>query len=94
MLVEIQGLEVELPLHRNLLIVRNEDVPGLIGRVGTFLGQADLNISDMVVGRMPGTGEAAMMGIAIDQPMTDDQVQALRSVQGVITVRFVELATG
>ncbi len=91
MLVEIQGLEVELPLHRYLLIVRNEDSPGLIGRVGTFIGDEGINISDMVVGRMPGTGEAAMMGLALDQPMTDDQVQRLRAVDGVITVRFVEL---
>lgn len=90
-LVEIQGLELELPLHQNLLMVRNEDVPGLIGRVGTFLGDLNVNISDMVVGRMPGTGEAAMMGVATDSILTDVQVEALRKLDGIITARFVRL---
>ena len=45
-LVEIQGLEVELPLSRYLLIVRNQDKPGLIGRVGTYLGDRRINIAD------------------------------------------------
>lgn len=91
MLIEIQGLEVELPLHEYLLIVRNEDAPGLIGRVGTFVGDLGLNIADMVVGRMPGTGEAAMMGISLDAAMADDDVQRLRDIDGVITTRFVAL---
>lgn len=90
-LVEIQGLELELPLHHNLLMVRNEDVPGVIGRVGTFLGDINVNISDMVVGRMPGTGEAAMMGVATDSVLTDAQIEALRKLDGIITARFVRL---
>lgn len=89
--VEIQGLELELPMHRNLLMVRNQDAPGLIGRVGTFLGDLNVNISDMVVGRMPGTGEAAMMGVATDSVVTDAQVEALRKLDGIITARFVQL---
>lgn len=90
-LVELQGLELELPLHENLLIVRNNDAPGLIGRVGTFLGDRGINISDMVVGRMPGTGEAAMMGIATDSTLSDADIGDLRQVDGVITARFVQL---
>ena len=91
MLIELQGNEVELPLHQNLLIVRNDDAPGLIGRVGTFLGDLQINISDMVVGRTPGTGQAAMMGISLDQPISDEDVGRLREVEGVITARFVTL---
>lgn len=91
MLIELQGNEVELPLHQNLLIVRNDDAPGLIGRVGTFLGDLQINISDMVVGRTPGTGQPAMMGISLDQPISDDDVARLREVEGVITARFVTL---
>lgn len=90
-LVEVQGLELELPLHQNLLMVRNEDSPGVIGRVGTFLGDLNINISDMVVGRMPGTGEAAMMGVATDSVLTDGQIEALRKLDGIITARFVRL---
>ena len=91
MLVELQGLELELPIHRNMLFVRNDDAPGLIGRVGTFLGDLHVNISNMVVGRMPGTGEAAMMGIATDSTLSDADVEALRELDGVTTARFVEI---
>ncbi len=90
-LVEVQGLEVELPLSKYLLIVRNDDVPGLIGRVGTLLGDRRINIADMVVGREPGSTEPAMMGMSLDQTLSEDDVSALRSLEGVVTARFVEL---
>ncbi len=90
-LIELQGLDVELPLSQHLLIVRNEDVPGLIGRVGTFLGDRSVNIADMIVGRQPGSNEPAMMGLSLDQPISDAEVDELRRLEGVITARFVEL---
>jgi D-3-phosphoglycerate dehydrogenase len=90
-LVEVEGLEVELPLSKYLLIIRNDDVPGLIGRVGTLLGDRQINIADMVVGREPGSNEPAMMGLSLDQTLVEDDVQALRALDGVVTARFVEL---
>ncbi|MGH8874363.1 MAG: phosphoglycerate dehydrogenase [Acidimicrobiia bacterium] len=92
MLVEILGHEVELPISHHMLVIRNADVPGMIGRVGTFLGDEGVNIANMVVGRSPVTGEAAMMGLNVDQPITDSQVDRLRMVPGVEDARFVELA--
>ncbi|MDH3259523.1 MAG: phosphoglycerate dehydrogenase [Acidimicrobiia bacterium] len=91
MLVEMFGYEVDLPLSQYMLIVRNADVPGLIGRVGTFLGQLDVNIANMVVGRSSVTGEAAMMGIDIDQPLSPEVVDAVRNLQGVEEAQFVQL---
>jgi D-3-phosphoglycerate dehydrogenase len=90
-LVEILGHEVELPISRYLLIVRNADVPGLIGRVGTYLGDAGINIANMVVGRSRLTGDAAMMGLNLDQPLSEEQVVGLRAVPGVMEARFIEL---
>lgn len=90
-LVEILGYEVELPLSRYTLVVRNADVPGMIGRVGTMLGEIGINIANMVVGRSPVTGEAAMMGLSLDQPLSEDQVDSLRAVHGVEEARFFEL---
>ncbi len=83
LLVEILDHEVELPLSRHMLILRNADVPGMIGRVGTFLGDARINIANMVVGRSPVTGEAAMMGLNLDQGLTDRQLHELRSIEGI-----------
>jgi D-3-phosphoglycerate dehydrogenase len=91
MLVEIFGYEVDLPLSQYMLIVKNADVPGLIGRVGTFLGQLDVNIANMVVGRSTVTGEAAMMGIDIDQPLSPEVVDAVRNLEGVEEAQFVQL---
>jgi D-3-phosphoglycerate dehydrogenase len=91
MLIEILSHDVELPISRHLLIVRNADIPGMIGRVGQFLGDIGVNIANMVVGRSRVTNDAAMMGLNLDQPLTDDQVAKLRSVPGVQEARYVEV---
>ncbi|HEY5685680.1 MAG TPA: phosphoglycerate dehydrogenase [Acidimicrobiia bacterium] len=91
MLVDIMGHEVELPLSEHMAIVRNADTPGVIGRVGTYLGQERVNIANMVVGRSVITGESALMGLNLDEAMTDTQVEALRSLPGIIEATYLEL---
>lgn len=91
MLVEILGHDVELPISRHLLIVRNSDVPGMIGRVGSFLGDAEVNIANMVVGRSRLNGEAAMMGLNLDSPLSDDDIARLRMIPGVEEARYIEV---
>ncbi|HEX2154849.1 MAG TPA: phosphoglycerate dehydrogenase [Acidimicrobiia bacterium] len=90
-LVEILGHDVELPVSSRMLIVRNADVPGVIGRLGSFLGDQGVNIANMVVGRAPGTGDAAMMGLNLDDSLTDDQLAQLRRLQGIEEARYVSL---
>ena len=90
-LVEILGHDVELPVSERMLIVRNADVPGVIGRVGSYLGGLGVNIANMVVGRAPGTGEAAMMGLNLDDTLTDDQLAELRRLEGLEEARYVSL---
>lgn len=90
MLIEILGHGVELPISPYLLIVRNADVPGMIGRVGTLLGDFEVNIANMVVGRSRTGGEAAMMGLNLDSPMSEDQIARLRLLPGVEEARYVE----
>jgi D-3-phosphoglycerate dehydrogenase len=86
--VEIDGYEIELPITRHMLLIRNEDVPGVIGRVGTYLGDARINIADMAVGRHPDGG--AMMGLSIDGPISDQQVDGLLALDGVAAARYIE----
>jgi D-3-phosphoglycerate dehydrogenase / 2-oxoglutarate reductase len=91
MMVEILGHDVELPFSDHVLIVRNSDTPGVIGRVGTYLGELRVNIANMVVGRSRVTGEAAMMGINVDQPLGDDQLAGLRRLEGIEEARYLDL---
>lgn len=88
-LTDVDGYEIELPLSPHMLLIRNSDVPGVIGRVGTCVGDAGLNISDMAVGRHPEGG--AMIGIALVVPVEDALVARLRDVDGVLAVRAIQL---
>jgi D-3-phosphoglycerate dehydrogenase len=89
----IVGLDehiVDLPPSSHMLVVRNDDVPGVIGMVGSVLGEAGINIDDMDVGRSP-TGAAAMMAISTGRPVPGDVVEKLRGQPGVVDAKAIEL---
>lgn len=90
-LVGLEGYQIEVPLTDHMLLIRNEDIPGCIGRVGTYLGDIGNNIADMVVGRSP-EGTAAMMGIACDSGVTPDQLAGLLELEGIAAARYVDLS--
>ncbi len=92
MMVEILGHDAELPFSKHVLIVRNDDKPGAIGRVGTYLGELGVNIANMVVGRSQTTGEAALMGLNIDTELTTEQVEGFRALPGIVEAHHLELA--
>jgi D-3-phosphoglycerate dehydrogenase len=73
------------------LLVRNDDTPGCIGRVGTYLGDLGYNITDMVVGRK-SDGAGAMMGIALDQRFDDVHMADLRALEGIAAARYIDLS--
>jgi D-3-phosphoglycerate dehydrogenase len=81
---------VDLPPSSHMLVVRNADVPGMIGTVGTILGDADVNISDMDVGKSP-TGEAALMVLTVDASVPPPVIEQLRAEPGVVDARAIEL---
>jgi D-3-phosphoglycerate dehydrogenase len=88
-LVEALGHEVELPFSEHMLVLLNEDVPGVIGRVGTYLGEIEANIANMVVGRSRVTGESAMMGLNLDRALTDEEIADFRALEGVARAWYV-----
>ena len=88
-LVEALGHEVELPFSEHMLVLLNEDVPGVIGRVGTYLGDIEANIANMVVGRSRITGEAAMMGLNLDRALSDAEIADFRVLEGVARAWYV-----
>jgi D-3-phosphoglycerate dehydrogenase len=90
-LVMVDDHQVDIPPARHMVVVRNEDSPGLIGLVGSTLGRAGVNISDMDVGRSP-SGEAALMVLSTDQPVADDVIEQLRHSPGILRVDTVTQA--
>ena len=89
-IVEIDDLAVEIPLVEHLIVIRNEDRPGMIGLVGQVLGAAGVNISFMGLGR-DRQGEYSLMALATDGPTGKDVVDRLVGLAGVETVSVIEL---
>jgi D-3-phosphoglycerate dehydrogenase len=73
-----------------MLVMRNRDVPGVIGRVGTILGERGVNISRFHLGRRERGGEA-MAVIEVDANVEPETLAALRSLPEILTVREIEL---
>ena len=90
-IVAIDGHQVDLPPASHMLVVHNDDSPGMIGRVGTVLGEAGINISNMDVGQSP-SGEAALMVIATDASVPAAVVEQLTRQAGVQSARAFDLA--
>jgi D-3-phosphoglycerate dehydrogenase len=76
--------------ERHMLFIRNEDVPGMIGRVGTILGEHDLNIGNMAVGRGEPGSRAAMV-VTVDEPVPAEVLEKLTSIPGFNDARAVSL---
>ncbi len=88
-LVSIDGLDIDAPLEGPTLFFRNDDVPGVIGRVGSFAGDRGINIANFAL-RSDGRG-GAMGVVQVDQRLDRDQRQALRDLPGIRLVRMVDL---
>jgi len=89
-IVGIDDHIVDLPPARHMLVVRNDDRPGMIGVVGSTLGRAGVNIADMALGRGP-TGEHAIMMLATDSPVAPEVVEDLRAQPGIRDAKAIEL---
>ncbi|HEX8136090.1 MAG TPA: phosphoglycerate dehydrogenase [Pyrinomonadaceae bacterium] len=89
-ITEIDGFRLEAIPHGHMLITRNLDVPGVIGHIGTVLGQHNVNISRFHLGRRERGGEA-MAVIETDAPLSEQTLDELRSFEPVISARQIEL---
>ncbi len=93
-LLHVDGIEVEAPLERNLIYIRNRDVPGVIGKVGTILGDHDINIADFSLGRRAEQHEGKKEAIAVvhvDGIVPETVLSELRSVPAVEKAKAVRL---
>ncbi len=82
--VRLDGVEIEFDPLTHLLLMRNEDRPGIIGLVGSHLGASGINIINFSLGAK-GDGEA-MAAITVDRPVPEAQLVALRGIPGVLSL--------
>lgn len=95
-LLHVDGIDVEAPLERNLIYLRNRDVPGVIGRVGTILGEESINIANFSLGRRGPGGKseqpvAAIAVVHIDGVVSEDVLAKLRTIPAVQKAKAVRL---
>jgi D-3-phosphoglycerate dehydrogenase / 2-oxoglutarate reductase len=75
-LVNVLGFEIEIELAPRMVVLRYDDVPGVIGRVGTQLGAAGVNIANMAVSRNREGGKALMV-LSLDTPASPEVLAGL-----------------
>ena len=81
-LVEIYGVKVEADLTGDMLYIVNVDAPGFIGRLGSTLGEADVNIGTFHLGRRSSGGEAVLL-LSVDTPVDDALKAKIARLPGV-----------
>ena len=84
-LVDFFGYHMDFELSPYVLAMQNEDVPGIIGRVGTILGQKSINIATMHWSRKKDKMRAQSF-LSIDSPVDEETIEALRKIEGVLRV--------
>ncbi len=90
-LVNVDDHTVDVPPADHMIVVRNEDTPGMVGLLGTLLGDAGVNLNDLHLGHAE-SGEAAMMVASVDDAVPDEVLNALRNHPGVHSVRVLSIA--
>ncbi len=94
-LLSFDGIDIEAPLQGTLLSLRNRDIPGVIGRIGTILGEHQINIANFALGRSDRSPRVplgnALAVIQIDGPGTEAVLASLRKAEGITQAQLVHL---
>ena len=89
-LAEIDGFAIDAELAGTTLVTRHHDRPGIVGSVGTILAEAGINISSLELSRLSEHGHA-MMFVSVDDSVDPSVLERIRSADGIVDVRVVEL---
>jgi D-3-phosphoglycerate dehydrogenase len=92
-LLEFDSIDIETPLEGNLLVCRNFDVPGVIGKIGTILGQQGVNIANFALGRERAGAKPvkALAVVQVDAPVSDTVLEALATIEALLEAKPVHL---
>ncbi len=92
--ISIDGFYIEAPLSGDLVFMRNNDVPGVIGKIGEILGGGGVNIADFSLGRLEEATDGPATAIAmirVDHSVPDDAVAKLQAMDAVQVAKTVRL---
>jgi D-3-phosphoglycerate dehydrogenase len=89
-IIEIDGYELDLVPTGHLLLITNEDRPGVIGKIGTFLGEHGVNISRMSVNLAP-EAKLALGVYRVDSQVPEAAMKEMAAWEAIQSVRYVEL---
>lgn len=89
-ITSIDGYSVDFKPEGSLIITQHNDRPGIVGKVGTILGEYQVNIAGMYLGRAKPMGHA-VMALSVDSPASAEVLQEIASMDGMVVVRQVEL---
>ena len=89
-IVRLSGLSIEVRPTGKMIVLTNQDRPGMIGKIGTLLGEAKVNIADMRVGRRSEKGEAVMV-LTVDEDASASVREKLEKLPGITSARWVAL---
>ncbi|HSE48211.1 MAG TPA: phosphoglycerate dehydrogenase [Terriglobales bacterium] len=92
-LLAVDDIDIEAPLERDLIYMRNQDVPGVIGKVGTILGRHAINIANFSLGRREKNGKPAeaIAVVHVDSKPTEAVLEELRGIEAVKLVKAMRL---
>jgi D-3-phosphoglycerate dehydrogenase / 2-oxoglutarate reductase len=93
-LLAIGNIDIEARLERDLLYMHNLDVPGVVGKMGTILANANINIADLSLGRTGENGNGPRMAISVvrvDSPVPESVLAELRRISAVTLAKAIHL---
>jgi D-3-phosphoglycerate dehydrogenase len=91
-ILSLDGIGLEAPLEGTLLLTRNRDVPGVIGQIGTALGNLGVNIATFALGRRsPVHGAEAVAMVRLDGEVSESVAEKIRAIPSITEARLIRL---
>ena len=89
-IVNIMGFEIDLNPAGPMLFIKNKDVPGVIGKIGTILGDCNVNIAGYLLSRIDKS-DFAYAVIKLDDTINDKVLENINSIEDIIEIKQIDL---
>jgi D-3-phosphoglycerate dehydrogenase len=89
-IVQVDKFEVEIAPEKNIIVYRNNDKPGVIGRMGTVLGANNINIASFTLGRNK-TDKIALGVVTVDNEVPKTVIDSIKNMEDILEVKYITL---
>ena len=89
-MISINDVYLDFRPHGTLLFFKNQDTPGVVGKVGTLLGTSGINIASMKLGRIPESGYA-MGVVSVDGDLPESLIQSMKKIPEIVDARALHI---